>query len=80
MYRSFLEAGVLIRYILHSDGRIQRTLIWYEQGKRKSDSMIIAVDGNEDDLDMIVEAAEIRRKEFCDREKLLGEENDGETR
>ncbi len=64
MYKSFLEDGVLVRYILHSNWQIQRTIVWYEQGKRKSDSMIIAVDGNEEDFDMIVEAAEIRRKEF----------------
>jgi hypothetical protein len=64
MYKSFLENGLLVRYILHSDGQVQRTIIWYEDGKRKSESMIIAVDGDEENLDLIVEAAEIRRKAF----------------
>lgn len=64
VYRSFLEHGKLVRYILHSDGQIQRTMVWYEEGKRKSDWVIIAVDGDEESFDMIVLAAEIRRKEF----------------
>jgi hypothetical protein len=64
MYKSFLEDGLLIRYILHSSGQVQRTIIWHEDGKRKSESMIIAVDGDEENFDLIAEAAEIRRKSF----------------
>lgn len=63
MYRSFLENGVLIRYILHTSGQIQRTRIWSEDGKRKSESFIVAVDGDEENFDMICLAAELRRKD-----------------
>lgn len=62
MYKSIVEEGNIIRYILHSDGIVQRTMIWYEKGKRKTDWVIVAVDASEETFEMIILEAERKRK------------------